>query len=36
VKVSLSVPEAWADAFCDRLPAMVERARSIELAGPLF
>jgi aspartate/methionine/tyrosine aminotransferase len=30
VKVSLSVPEAWADAFCDLLPAMVERARVIE------
>lgn len=29
VKVSLSVPEAWADAFCDLLPAMVERARTI-------
>jgi aspartate/methionine/tyrosine aminotransferase len=36
VKVSTTVPEAWADAFCRRLPQMVERARSIEKPGPLF
>jgi aspartate/methionine/tyrosine aminotransferase len=29
VKVSLTVPEAWADRFCELLPAMVERARGI-------
>lgn len=28
VKVSTTVPEAWAEAFCRLLPAMVERARS--------
>ncbi|MFE8646613.1 pyridoxal phosphate-dependent aminotransferase [Sphingomonas sp. NCPPB 2930] len=36
VKVSLTVPEDWADAFCTQLPAMVERARSIELPHGLF
>ena len=36
VKVSLTVPEAWADAFCEKLPAMVERARTIELPQGLF
>jgi aspartate/methionine/tyrosine aminotransferase len=36
VKVSTTVPEGWADAFCDELPAMVERARGIKQAGPLF
>lgn len=36
VKVSLSVPEAWADAFCDKLAAMVERARSIDLPDSQF
>src|ERR1035441_5931576 len=30
VKVSTTVPEAWADAFCELLPAMVEKARSVE------
>ncbi|BEP71448.1 pyridoxal phosphate-dependent aminotransferase [Variovorax sp. V35] len=29
IKVSLSVPEEWADRFCALLPAMVERARTI-------
>jgi hypothetical protein len=29
VKVSLTVPEHWADRFCELLPSMVERARSI-------
>lgn len=36
VKVSLSVPEAWADAFCEQLPAMIERARSITQPVDLF
>ncbi len=36
VKVSLSVPEEWADAFCEKLPAMVERARTITLPDGLF
>lgn len=36
VKVSLTVPEAWADAFCEKLPAMVERARTINLPDGLF
>jgi histidinol-phosphate/aromatic aminotransferase/cobyric acid decarboxylase-like protein len=30
VKVSLTVPEAWVDKFCEYLPSMVERARSAE------
>jgi hypothetical protein len=34
--VSTTVPEAWADAFVDRLPAMVERARGLRDVGPLF
>jgi hypothetical protein len=34
--VSTTVPEAWADAFCERLPAMVEKARTITNPGPLF
>jgi len=36
VKVSTTVPESWADAFCAKLPQMVERARGIEAPGPLF
>jgi len=36
VKVSTTVPESWADAFCAKLPAAVEKARSIRDAGPLF
>lgn len=36
VKVSTTVPEAWADAFAERLPAMVERARSLRDLPPLF
>jgi len=36
VKVSTTVPEAWADAFCERLPAMVEKARAIKIVPPLF
>jgi aspartate/methionine/tyrosine aminotransferase len=35
VKVSLTVPEDWADKFCDLLPAMVEKARGID-ASALF
>jgi aspartate/methionine/tyrosine aminotransferase len=36
VKVSTTVPEAWADAFCERLPAMVERARGVRELPTLF
>ncbi|PTB18784.1 aspartate aminotransferase [Trinickia symbiotica] len=36
VKVSLTVPELWADRFCDLLPVMVERARKIEVPPSLF
>jgi hypothetical protein len=36
VKVSTTVPEEWADAFCEALPAMVESARHIRDIGPLF
>jgi aspartate aminotransferase len=36
VKVSLTVPEAWADRFCELLPAMVERARSIDVPSGQF
>ena len=36
VKVSTTVPEAWADAFCERLPAMVEKARTIVDVSALF
>ena len=36
VKVSTTVPEAWADAFCDRLPTMVERARGMRDLPTLF
>lgn len=36
VKVSTTVPEAWADAFCERLPAMVEKARGRTDFAPLF
>jgi aspartate aminotransferase len=36
VKVSLSVPEAWADRFCALLPAMVERARAMPAPSALF
>jgi aspartate/methionine/tyrosine aminotransferase len=35
VKVSLTVPEEWADKFCDLLPTMVEKARGID-ASALF
>jgi len=36
VKVSLTVPESWADRFCELLPAMVEKARSIDVPKGLF
>ncbi|MEO6564890.1 MAG: pyridoxal phosphate-dependent aminotransferase [Casimicrobiaceae bacterium] len=36
VKVSTTVPEDWADAFCERLPQMVAKARSIRDVAPLF
>ncbi len=36
VKVSTTVPEAAADAFCERLPAMVARARDIVDLPQLF
>ena len=36
VKVSTTVPEPWADAFCTRLPAMVAKARALKDVGPLF
>ncbi len=36
VKASTTVPEAWADAFCARLPAMVEKARALNDVAPLF
>ena len=31
VKVSLTVPEEWVDEFCELLPDMVERAKSLQL-----
>lgn len=36
VKVATTVPEAWADAFCTELPAMVARARGIRETAPLY
>ena len=36
VKVATTVPEGWADAFCARLPQMVERARSVKELPQLF
>ena len=36
VKVSTTVPESWADKFCELLPAMVEKARGIKNPGELF
>lgn len=36
VKVSTTVPEEWADAFCERLPAMVTKARGIVEVAALF
>ncbi|WP_422097619.1 pyridoxal phosphate-dependent aminotransferase [Variovorax sp.] len=36
VKVSLTVPEAWADRFCELLPSMAERARKIDVPADFF
>lgn len=36
VKVSLTVPEAWADRFCELLPKMVEQARTITVPSDFF
>jgi aspartate/methionine/tyrosine aminotransferase len=36
VKVATTVPESWADAFCENLAGMVERARTMTNVGPLF
>lgn len=36
VKVSLTVPEAWVQHFCELLPAMVEKARHSTTTTPLF
>jgi len=36
VKVSTTVPEEWADAFCQLLPAMVEKARGLKQVTNLF
>ena len=36
VKVSTTVPEEWAGAFCKLLPAMVEKARSLKQVINLF
>jgi aspartate/methionine/tyrosine aminotransferase len=36
VKISTTVPEEWADAFCRLLPAMVEKARQIKQVAALF
>jgi histidinol-phosphate aminotransferase len=36
VKVSTTVPEEWADAFCQRLPHMVTKARGIRDVAALF
>ncbi|EJN08702.1 pyridoxal phosphate-dependent aminotransferase [Herbaspirillum sp. YR522] len=36
VKVSLTVPEEWADRFCQLLPEMVELARTIDVPKDLF
>ena len=36
VKVSTTVPEEWVDAFCELLPAMVDKARALRDIDPLF
>jgi aspartate/methionine/tyrosine aminotransferase len=36
VKISTTVPAEWADAFCGRLPAMVERARGRNRVGDIY
>jgi aspartate/methionine/tyrosine aminotransferase len=35
IKVSLTVPESWTDRFCELLPEMVEKARTVK-ADALF
>ena len=29
IKISTSVPTEWADTLCEKLPALVERARTL-------
>lgn len=36
VKVSTTVPEPWADAFCEQLPAMAAKARGLREVAALF
>jgi aspartate/methionine/tyrosine aminotransferase len=36
VKIATTVPEAWTDVLCAKLPAMVEKARGIKNPGALF
>ncbi|GGF61228.1 aminotransferase [Azorhizobium oxalatiphilum] len=36
VKVSTSVPEGWVDIFCERLPALVDTARTLNDVGAQF
>lgn len=36
VKVSLTVPEAWADRFCELLPEMAEKAQTAATTDTLF
>lgn len=36
IKVSTSVPKEWIEEFVTLLPAMIERARGLNAAGPLF
>ena len=36
VKIATTVPEGWADALCELLPAMIEKARDVKTPGPLF
>ena len=36
VKISTTVPEEWADAFVELLPAMVDKARALRDIDPLF
>ena len=36
VKISLTVPEEWADSFCELFPRMAEKARTLEVPTELF
>lgn len=36
VKISLTVPEEWAHHFCELLPTMAEKARTLEVPNELF